>query len=269
MPGLKALITFDNHRSLGIGRLTSFEQSTDSKPGFLIGSSKGLYHLEKINSRPQRIRSYPVVYIHSGENGVVCYEETGKHGQLAILNNNLEEVRVDTRLVREINPKAFWRDSLIILDKNHLAYLDLVSNERRHLVDFHETRIVGQFARVMNGYEFIAVLRGKGWPTFLFKLVLPGEGNAKLIEIARADDPIFARHFQPLPGKNYLVISQDATIFVIYRILEGDIPMLRSWSITSIPGETHPVGMIQDGLNLHLAVADCIVTFKISEELLG
>ena len=264
----KPFIAHESTHPLGIGQLTSFVRSTDQKQGFLLGSPKGLFYLDKFSSRPEKIRTRPVVYLLSGEHGVFCYEEGKGHGQVAILDSMLSELRVDRDLARTINPKAFWQDGLILLHRGHLVYLDLQTGERTDLVEFPETRMLGQFEKVENGFEFITVLKGDDWSTHLYKLNLHHGKKADLKILATAEDPIFARHFCSLPNGDYLIIPQGSSVFYIYRILNGSKPALRSWSLANMPIEMHPAGMILDEFFVYLAVSDSIVVFRLDPEIL-
>lgn len=269
MPDKKSLITLDNTRLVGTGQITSFVRSTESSPGFLLGSTRGLYHLEKTTSTPKRIRPNPVIYVHSGTNGAVCYEEVKGHGQIAILDSDLKEKQVDAGLARTINPKAYWHNGLILLHNKFLVYYDLDKRQRTPLVEFPATRMVGQFDRVVDGYEFIAVLKEDNWPTYLYRLVVDPGNPATLIRLAAADDPVLARDFCKLSNNDYLVIPQGISAFYILRVFEGDKPELRLWSLIPMPDEIHPAGMLIEGDNLYIAAADCLVTFKLADSIAG
>jgi len=263
-------VVFEKARPLGIGRLTACAPSISHPEGMLIGSSRGLFHVADPEAKPRRIRRHPVGFLLAGESGAVCYEERGGHGRLAILDGNLDEVRVDAELARSINPRAYWKNGLIILHQGSLAYLDLQTEERRTLAEFVPTRSLSPFARVEGGFDFIAIHRGPHWPTYLHRLVLPDgpAGDSEVLGLAKAEDPVFARHFIPLPGGDYLVIPQGRPVFEIYKVFPGEVSGLRIWSLTPVAGETHPVGALLIGNRLHAACNDSILVFRLAEELL-
>ncbi len=217
------------------------------------------------------MRPHSVAYLLSGEEGAVCYEEVSGHGRLAVLTGRLEERMVDERLARKINPKAFWKNGLIIHHQGTFAYLDFDTSDRRKLADFVPTRTIGPFARVDEGYEFIAVQRGPHWPTFLHRMVLPDDGpiGGKLVTVAKAEDPIFPRLFLPLPGGDYLVAPQGEAMLEVYKVFTGGTPGLRTWSLTSIPDEARPVGLVLFENRLIAACSDVLLIFELSEDLLG
>ncbi len=271
MPKKESEIKYEDVRPLGIGRMTACLDSTSGKPGLLIGSVKGLYYLEHPESRPKRIRRYPVGYLVSGDSGVVCYEEVSGHGRLAILDGNLEETHVDESLAREINPKAYWNDGLIILHKAKLVHLDFKSGARRILAEIAPTRVVGPFAGVGDGYEFIAVLRGDQWPTWLYRLDLSAgkETGTDLIGLGQAEDPIIARIFIPLPNGDYFVVHQGRLFFQTYRLFHGEKAGFRTWTLVAITGGAHPVGAVLFKRKLYMAGADCLITFRLADEMLS
>jgi hypothetical protein len=263
-------VVFEKARPLGIGRLTASARSISHPEGMLLGSSRGLFHIPDPESKPRRVRRHPVGFLLAGETGAVCYEERGGHGRLAILDGNLDEVRVDADLARSISPRAYWKNGLIILHQGSFAYLDLQTGERRTLAEFAPTRSLSPFARVDGGFEFIAIHRGPHWPTFLHRLALPDDpdGDSVVLRLAKAEDPVFARHFIPLPGGDYLVIPQGRPVFEIYKVLAGEVSGLRIWSLTPVAGETHPVGALLIDNRLYAACNDSMLVFRLADELL-
>ncbi len=264
------LIEFEKARPLGIGRLTACVPSTEKQRGLLIGSTKGLYHMSNSESKVRRVRNRPVGYLLSSEDGVVCYEEAGGHGRIAVLDTDLEERIVDDQLAREINPKACTCDGLLILHRDAIERMDLSTRERRRLAEFEPAITVGPFASVKGGYEFLAVHRGAHWPTWLYRLDIRGERceEAVLSRIAQAEDPIFPRVFLPLPTGDYFIVPQGQSVFQTYRLFSGAKPEMKTWSLVAIPGDAHPVGIVLMDGKLYAAGADCLLIFKPGEELL-
>ena len=264
------LINFEKARPLGIGRLTACVHSTQKRKGLLIGSTKGLYHMSHPKSKVRRIRSWPVGYLLSGEDGVVCYEEAGGHGRIAVLDADLEERMVDDGLAREINPKAYACRGLLILHRDGIEHMDVSTLERRRLAEYEPCITVGPFASVKGGYEFLAVHRGAHWPTWLYRLDIRGERceEAVLSRIAQAEDPIFPRVFLPLPTGDYFIVPQGQSVFQTYRLFPGARPELKTWSLVAIPGDAHPVGIVLMDGKLCAAGADCLLIFRPGDELL-
>lgn len=265
----KSLITLENVRPTGIGQITSFTRSTDIMPGFLLGGTKGLFHIDTISARPARIRPNPVIYALSGPNGAIVYEEAKNHGQIAILDGSLAEKEVDSSLARTINPKAYWHNGLILLHKKHLVYFDLETRDRTPLVEFPPTRMVGQFERTGNGFEFMAILKDDKWPTYLYRLDVEPGMEASLTRLAASEDPVFARNFCRMADGTYLVIPQGISAFYIYRISERDEnsevdgPELRLWSLVPIEEEIHASGMLIEDKELYVSAADLVLTFRL------
>lgn len=267
--GRRSPVFFQEIRPLGIGRLTACTTGTLSKPGMLLGSRKGLFHLPHPEAKPQRLRRSPVGYVLSGESGAVCYEEAGKHGRLVILDDQLRVRRVDSGLVREINPKAFWKNGLVILHRGEFAFLDFETGERKRVAGFVETRLVGPLALVGESYEFIAIHRGPEWPTYLHSFAPGVEDDAQEVAVvAQLDDPIGPRHFLRLPRGDYLLVPQGRAIFLILTIYPGEKPGLRPWALVPIAGDAHPVGLALLNGKLYAACSDSLLTFGLSEELL-
>jgi hypothetical protein len=265
MPVKSHAIELIKTRPMGIGRLTSLAHSTSTVPGILIGSSKGLFHFKDPKSKPRRIRRHPVAWVLAGENGTVCYEEVSGHGQLAFLDSSLDEFRIDTDLARTINPKAFWKDGLIILDKGVLNYFDPKTNEKSALAEIGPTRFISPFARTHDGFEFIAAEKGAHWPTYLFNLVLTDD--IELIRVVKSEDVILARNFLPLPNGDYLVHPQGQALFIVYRHFRNDEEGLRTWSLTPIPGDARPVGLLMTENKLYAAASDCLLSFGFAKDI--
>ena len=270
MTARKSPIVFDSIRLLGIGRLTACTHSTIARPGILIGSRKGLFLLSKPDAPPQKIRRNPVGYLLSGELGAVCYEESGGRGQFAILDESLETVRVDTGLPRKINPVAYWNDGLVILHKAEFLHMEIETGARKHLADFVPTRSLSPLAKTAEGFDFIAVMRGPKWPTYLYRLVLPSpEKKAAIETLAEVDSPVVTRQFLRMANGDYLVVPQGKALFSVLRIYPEDREILRQRSVMPIAGEAHPVGMTAIGSMLYVAAADCLLKFNLSDELSG
>ena len=113
MGRLKKVISYEDARPMGIGRIVAVENSTSGAPGILIASGKGLFHAELPKSdgdinqiRLKKIRRNPVGWLISGDSGVVLYEEVKGHGRIAIFDSKLNELLADTALAREISPRA-------------------------------------------------------------------------------------------------------------------------------------------------------------------
>jgi hypothetical protein len=269
MPDRKSAIEYKDIRPLGIGRLTSLVRSTASRPGFLIGCARGLFHLDNPKAKLQKIRKSHVGWIISGEDGLICYEETKGHGQLVFLDTDLNEKLADTGLARTLNPKAFFQSGIIHLNRGELAWLNPVSQERVSLAKIPPSRFLSPFAEVNNGYEFIAVEKSEHWPTGLYRLDLAGwrEGNSKLVKVARFEDTILARHFLPLPGGDYLIVPQGQAVFLIYRLFDGKLPSLRTWTLIPIAGEAHPVGILLIGKMLYTVSGDCLLNYRLNDDI--
>ncbi len=265
MPAKSHAIELKKARPLGIGRLTSLAHSTSAKPGILIGSSKGLYYYKDPESKPWRIRRHPVAWVLACDNGAVCYEEVADHGQLVFLDTSLNVFRFDKELARTINPKAFWNEGLIILDKGVLIYFDPKANEKSALAEIGPTRFISPFARTHDGFEFIAAEQGAHWPTYLFNLVLTD--NPELIRTVKSEDVILARNFLPLPNGDYLVHPQGQALFIVYRHFRKDVEGLRTWSLTPIPGDARPVGLLMTGNLLLAAASDSLLSFEFAKDI--
>lgn len=260
-------IVYKGARPLGIGRLTSLANSTSERPGILLGSPKGLFHMDLPTSKARRIRKYPIGYIISGETGLVCYEEYHERGRLAFLDANLEETKTDTELARKLNPVAFRKGKIILLHQGNFMSLDPLSSEIGLVAPFEETMSITPFIPVGSGYEFIAVLRKPRWRTGLYKLSFYDE-SATVHLLAVAEDPIISRHILKLSGHLYLVIPQGKPLFMIYRLFEGAEPCIRTWQLVPIIGEAQPAGIIRQGKVLLAACSDNLLNFEIKEELL-
>jgi len=271
MHGKKSPIHFENFRPLGIGRITSLVTSTSADPGILLGSSKGLYHLQKPAGKIRRIRFHPVGWVYSGDDGLVCYEEVSGHGQLVFLDQYLSLKLEDRSLARIINPKAHVESGVIILDRGSLAWLDPLDGTRIDLAELPPARFISPFAPLNSGYVFISVEKAEHWPTWLYRLDLDRwrDGGAALIKLAITEDPVMAGLFIPLPGGDFLVIPQGEPIFQVYKIFDGPLPSLRTWTLVSIPGEVHPSGMLLVNDNLYIAAGDGILTFTVGDDILN
>jgi hypothetical protein len=264
-------IAFEDIRLLGLGRLTALVHSTEARPGILLGSRKGLYHLADPGSRAKRLRRHPIGNILSGEKGVVCYEEIRGKGRLSILDENLGEVRVDTELARSVNPVACWNAGLILFNRDVFEYLDLRDGRRSTLAPFEPIRTLSQFARTGGNFEFIAVHKGPKWPTRLYSLApsVVGGPEAEVKVKAQAEDPILTRIFLLLGKGAYLAVPQGQPIFSILRVYPGEPDMIRQWALIPIPGEAHPVGLILLKDRLYAACSDSLLKFRVSGDISG
>jgi hypothetical protein len=256
-------------RLLGIGRLTAFTDSTADHPGFLIGSSKGLYHLTRPDAAPHRVRKFPIVYVISDESGVVCYEEVKGHGRIVVLDNRLEEVRVDEDLARTLNPVALYKGKVITFQRAQFSYFDPVTCERKHLANFVPVQSMTPIAKVAGGYEFFASYREPDWPTFLHKLEIPenNDDEGKVEVLAKAEDPVISRHFLRLSGIYYLVIPPGRPVFLIYKMFPGSESGIRTWILVPVPGGVRPAGLVKWQKSLYAACSDSLCTFELSDEL--
>lgn len=250
-----------------VGHITCCAPSCSYPRGIIFGSNRGLFHIADIDARPRRVRRWPVGYVMSGTEGAVCYEDAAGEGRLAIMDANLEEIRVDSSLARRINPKAYWKGELITYHQGDFVILDLESSRRHLLSSFVPTRTISPFAPVDKSFDFIAIKRGADWSTNLYRLTVSEDGTGADIKVlAQADDPIFARHMISLPGGEYLVAPQSQPMLEIYRIFDGQIPGLRMWTLVQVPGDVYPVGMVQVDKNIYIAGTEGILIFELAAD---
>jgi hypothetical protein len=261
-------ITYKDFRPLGIGRLTCCAEGTAARPGILVGSHKGLFHLANPDARIRRVRKHSVDFIVSGETGVVCHEETRTEGRLAILDSRLEELRTDVDLARTINPVAFWNNGIVVFHQDNFDWIDPVSMSRRRIAEFQQVHAMTPLVPVKDGCEFLAAYRKPDWPTYLHKLLLPmsEELDGRVEELARCEDPVMTRHFVRLTPSRYLVVPQGKPIFLILKVFGGTESSLRSWELVPIAGGAHPVGLVRKGNALFAAVGESLLQFDLSGE---
>ena len=258
-------LKFIEGRPMEVGHITCCASSCSYPRGIIFGSNRGLFHIADIDAKPRRVRRWPVGYVLSGVGGAVCYEEASGTGRLAILDSKLEEIKTDSSLARRINPKAYLEGELIIFHQGDFVMLDLDSGRRRVLSRFVPTRTISPFVPVDEGFDFIAIKRGTDWSTNLHRLTVSEDrASADVINLAQAEDPIFARHMLRLSCDEYLVAPQSQSMLEIYRIFDGQIPGLRMWTLVQAPGDVHPVGMVQVDKNIYLVGTEGVLIFELT-----
>lgn len=263
MAPASSLITYSRARPLGLGRITSLASSTHLLPGFLFGCGKGLFFLSDFDSKPEKIRKFPVGWIISGSDGVVLYEVAEKKGRIVILDIFLNERKVDAALARTLYPKAVLQDKILLYRQEHFLLWDIDTEDLSEICEIRPTRLVGPVLKTGNNYEFIVIHRDIGSQCLLYQLVPAGEDSLAwgLNCVSELEDPVSPKHFHLLPDGDYLVVHGNRAVFWTFRIYTGDNPGLRPSSMIPIKANAYPSGIVVERSDIYASSMDTLIHF--------